>query len=214
METEPDEMVQCGAQAQVGGRHGHPRGDLHAPLPVEQLTHVRDYPLVAAAASLGRTQPIVNGTHAIEADGDGEAVAFEEGAVLRRNERTVGRDRTTDPYLSFAGNPRGTLRRFPDQFPVHQRLTAKKGQVDPFAGHSLGEKSLHRRLRDLPGHVPCRTAEAAAFSIAIGAAQIAAFRHGQGQRPHRRIFEGSVADEALEAEAVPGKQRAYGVFSP
>jgi hypothetical protein len=32
LEAEPDEMVEGGAQAEIGRRHGHPRGHLHPPL--------------------------------------------------------------------------------------------------------------------------------------------------------------------------------------
>ena len=94
-------------------------------------------------------------------------------------------------------NPIGTLRspamrggefgRASDQGAIDQRLAAEKREIDPLAGLRFGEQALNRSFRDLPWHVARRPAEAAAFGVAIGAAEIAALGHRERQRAHGRI---------------------------
>jgi hypothetical protein len=79
---------------------------------------------------------------------------------------------------------------------------------DPFARAGLGEQAPHRGFRYVPRHLPRRAAEAAAFGVAVGAAEVAALGHCERQRADRGIIDGLIADEARETEAMPGQQGA------
>src|SRR3981081_2098576 len=208
METESDEIIEGRAEPEIGRSHGDARRHLHAVLARQQRPHISDHAVVTAAAALGGTLPVMNGAHAVEAHGPGEAVALEKLGVVSRQERTVGGDRKPDRYALLACHYSGELGGPSYQRAIDQRLATEKGEGDPFAGLRFAQQASHRRLGDLQRHVACRAAEAAAFGIAIGATEIATLRHGQRQRAHRRVLEGFFTDEALAPEAVRGEDRA------
>src|SRR5262249_4228371 len=158
-----------------------------------------------SAASLGGTQRIVNGANAIETDRYGKAEAFEELAVFRREQCAVGGDRETDRNAAFAGKTTGKLGRAPEDGAVDERVAAEKGEIDPLGRSGSANQSSHRTLGRLPRHVSGRAAEAAAFGIAIGAAEIAAFCHRKRQCSQRRIMRRLLADVACKAEAPGGE---------
>jgi hypothetical protein len=92
-------------------------------LPLEQRPHIGDDAVIAAAAAPGGALAVVNLADAVEAHRDGKAVALEEVAIVRLEQRAVGGDRKADRNVSFACDPGRELGRPPYQGTIDQRLT-------------------------------------------------------------------------------------------
>ena len=200
VEAGVEKAVERLAEAEVARRDGHPRRHLHPPLAREQRRDPPHDRVVAAPAAAERPQRVVDGTRAVEADRDREAVLFEEVDVRLGDEGAVGGDREAEHHPALAGRLGGVAGRRLQHRPVGQRLAAEEGEVQLRARRRLPDEKIDGGERGGLCHRRRRRAEASLLRIAVAAPEVALLRHRQRQRVEGRVLQRDVVDRRTPRE--------------